>query len=169
MMMYSILLLVLLCMGCSSRPESMVALDQVIAKIDNAVAKEGLQAFGSGFLGPYPFKGLDLEYKSKEWVNLEESRKIFVQAVDTVLSAVNQDDEFAKHLRKTPFSSENLLLSIIFAHDNTNRYIGMLIMAHDEISYFLRDPVTFDTTKIYTETLEEAKQKLNLNNVGNYA
>ena len=151
--------------GCYSSSEPMNALNQMIKKIDHAVKQEeNLTHWASGYLGPYPFKGLDLQYNSREWVNLEESRRILIKTVDTIVKVVNENDGFAKHLRSIPFTSTNLLLSIEFSHDNTDRFVGFIVLSNDKISYSLKDPVTYKFTKIHRETIGEARQILQSEN-----
>src|SRR5690606_36886945 len=89
-----------------------------------------------------------------------QARRIFVLSVHTIVRLVSQDEEFLKHIRSIPFTSANLLLSVKFPHVDIDHYIGRRIMAHDNISYYLRDPVTFKATKIYKESLQEARQIL---------
>jgi hypothetical protein len=161
------LLLIFILIGCSSPSKEMVVLNRVIENVSQAVAEEeNLYVWGIGYLGPELFKGLHLQYNSREWVNLEESRRIFIQTLDTIIRVVNQDEEFVK-LRSAPLTSANLLLSIEFAHDDTDRYIGMIILANDKLFYTLRDPVTFKSRDIHKETIEDARQILQAENKSN--
>lgn len=159
-MILYIIAILLIISGCSFRSEEMIVFDKMIGEVNKATAlEENLYIKSIGFLGPELFKGISLGYNSKEWVNLEESRRIFVKAVDTIVRVVNQDEEFIK-IRSAPITSANLLLDIEFAHDDSDKYIGMIILANDKLFYMLRDPKTYKSKDIHEETLQEAREIL---------
>jgi hypothetical protein len=147
----------LLCIGCSFRCKEMVAFDRVTSRVDRVLAKEeNFQVCGTGMLGPGYFKGIHLLYASPEQVDRDEARKIFIRAVDTIVRIVNQDANFVLYMQPPPFTADQLLLNIEFSRDFTDRFVGMMIMAHNKISYYLMNPENYESTKIATETLEEA-------------
>jgi hypothetical protein len=137
----------------------MVAFDRVTSRVDRVLAKEErLQIFGTGMLGPGYFKGIDLSYVSLEKVNRDQARRIFLRTVDTIIKVVNEDADFTQYMKPPPFTSDQLLLDIEFSHDFTDRYMGMVLMIRNKISYHLMNPETFKSTEIASETLEEAMQ-----------
>jgi hypothetical protein len=172
-MTYFLLCISLLCVGCSFRCKEMVAFDRVTSRVERVLAKEeGLQVFGIGTLGPGYFKGIDLSYVSPEKVNRDQGRRIFLRTVDTIIKVVNEDADFTQYMKPPPFTSDQLLFGIIFNHDDTDRYIEMVMMVHNKISYYLMKS-EFESTKIGTETLEGAMriveaEGMQLNNLKKY-
>lgn len=165
-MRYFLLVISILCVGCSFRSKEMVAFDRVTSRVDRILAKEeGLEVFATGMLGPGYFKGIELGYVFPEKVERDEARRIFLRAMNTVLKVVNQDVDFVQYMKPPPFTADQLLFDISFNCDSTERYIGMIMLTRNKISYYLRNPETCKSTKIAIETLDEAIRILEAENM----
>ena len=89
-------------------------------KLENRVApllekKYKMRLCGSG--GGMPdgiVNMLALSFDSYRTISIEEARPILVDCVNTYMNAVNEDKELKPYLKNTPFTPQNIEISIYF-------------------------------------------------------
>lgn len=126
--------------------------------------EEDLYPCGTGaqMLNQIEMLALSFDYYQK--IDIQEGRKLLLRCVDTFLESVNIDEPIRPYLADYPFAPENLQIRI-FVHDQNYKNFGpgslsVISIVDGVLEYDIRDPETDRLKTIYSETYEEAVQKI---------
>ena len=141
------------------------AVNEILAFVSSNLKKEKeLIPFGSGGQTMYQVKMLALAFQYRNALDIEQGRELLLESVREFTSTVNADEHIRNYLSNYPFEAKNVIVEIYIKNpDGTNLESSKLcVIAANEgiLEYEIRDPKTDRLTRIYTETYEEALQKV---------
>jgi hypothetical protein len=120
--------------------------------------------FGGGMM--HQIRMLALSFNYYKPVNIEQGREMLMAAGSLFLKTINENDEIRPYLDTYPFLPKNIEIRIFLMSsdgslvDPGKLYVISLI--DDVLRYQIDHPETKKLTTIYSETYEEAAEKLNL-------
>jgi hypothetical protein len=107
---------------------------------------------------------LHLGFDYFKQINIEEARELLVKASVLFLKIINEDEQIRPFLKNFPFLSTNIEIRI-FLHTSYNsqldsKQLCVITLLNGYLHYKIHNPETSLLTTIYTETFEEAIEKL---------
>ena len=99
--------------GCSQTEDYEILADRVINQTANQLEKEkDLSCSGTGGRMMGDIQAVGLEFQYFHLVNLEESRKLLVYAIQIFLKNINGNKEIRPYLHEYPFNTKNIEITI---------------------------------------------------------
>ncbi len=156
--------------GCSdfTRPSYVPSEKQkVVNELRRRVATElmvktGLQPCGTGGQMMDQVKMLALAFAYNKPLEIEEGRKLLVNAVETFVLAINSDERIRPYLNNYPFKPENVEIVIVINNSDKSSVepekICLLVARRGICKYEVHDSKTELLKTIYQETFFEAQQ-----------
>jgi hypothetical protein len=151
--------------GCVHRSKLSCALDDIRSKIIKKMSKEhNLRVFGVGASAPKLVRTIDLDFVYKDPVEIVQARGMTIMCALEMLDCINQDFKLRPHLENYPFTSNNIMFSIIFNdvsdHGfNHNHHLHVTVMEGEVYyaKYLVEEGRFIDK---FEETFEEALEKV---------
>jgi hypothetical protein len=142
--------------------------NEITLKVAMQLKKEkSLHPCGIGGGAMDKIRMLYLAFDYYQETEIEEARKLIIDAVDLFLNTVSEDERVRPYLVQFPFQLENIEMRIFFTNPNgskieTPQKIWVVAFADAELRYQINDLSKNILESNYIETYAEAKEKLNL-------
>ncbi|WP_068466630.1 hypothetical protein [Candidatus Protochlamydia phocaeensis] len=127
--------------------------------------KYGLSPSGIGAGGVYGLRLMILDFnRYGEPLTQEEARRLIIACAEEFLTDINSDEPLRPFLLDYPFSPNNISMAIINYDSNGKQifspYIGAVALSGGMIMYLTNIPEQLAYKDEFTETYEEALEKL---------
>ena len=163
---YVLLLFLVACSGTNYQPsEKSRIVNEIRAKTARRLKIElGLEPAGFGGQMMDEVKMLALAFDYNKPIEMEEGRKLLVEAVHTFVSMVNANEAIRPYLYNYPFEPKNIIVTIYLKNPDRSSIEPekLCIVSADEgnIRYEVEDSKTTLLRTIYSESFAEAERKV---------
>lgn len=157
--------------SCAPVPYEISEKEKLADRITHTVALKlrrdlGLIQCGTGGGMMYQIRMLALSFDYYKIVDIEEGRKLLVAALNEYISAVNADEQVRPYLQNYPFCPKNIQIRIFIRNTDpsfaSSDKIQSLSVVDGYLKYYVNEPNANRFKVIYSESYEEAVQKLSL-------
>jgi len=151
-------------------PPSIAMTEKIEKQVGQTLAKKYNMKFcGAG--GGMPDGIVDmlaLSFDLERQFTIEEARAILIDCVNTYVNAVNADKELKPYLKNSPFTPENIKISIFFksplSDDFYDPYLRVACTSHGDLIYRTKEKgKEFGYKSEIIESYEDAVKILNEN------
>ena len=163
---YVLLLFLVACSGTNYQPsEKSRIVNEIRAKTARRLKIElGLEPAGFGGQMMDEVKMLALAFDYNKPIEMEEGRKLLVEAVHTFVSMVNDNKDIRPYLYNYPFEPKNVRVAIYLNNPDRSPIepdkLCVLISNQGRVRYEVEDSKTTLLEIIYEETFAEAERKV---------
>jgi hypothetical protein len=147
------------------------AKSQLVNEISNRVALQLKKeqelypcGFGSGMMNQIRMLALSFNYYNP--IDIEQARELLIAAGNLLLKTINANEQIRPYLDTYPFQPKNIEIRIFLMTSNGSSVdpekLYIVTMTDNILRYKIEHPETKKLTTIYSETYEEAIEKLNM-------
>jgi hypothetical protein len=164
-------LIFILISGCARKNDFIIndkerLSNELILKVATQLKEEKkLYPCGTGGGSIDKIRMMYLAFQYYEQIEIEEARKLIIDAGDLFLKTINADERIRPYLRNYPFQPGNIELLIIFRKPDGSEVdpekLRLVALGDDKkLRYKIVDPATDHLKTIFCETYYEAAEKL---------
>ena len=128
--------------------------------------EKGLTPFGTAGQMMDEIKMLGLSFQYHKEICIEEARKLLLTSGELLVSVINSNELIRPYLNNYPFEVKNVEILIFLFKPNGTQFdldkLHLVTLVKGELEYFIRSSDTNLLKTIYSETYEEAVEKLGL-------
>lgn len=168
-MKYIFIILLAFC-ACNKNPFNRLSSKaRISSEISQLVANRlkdqyGLMPCGTGAQMMDEIKMLALSFEYPKSVDIQTGRKLLVSGVEDFLSTINSNEQIRPYLIHYPFQPKNILFEIYLQNPDRSQpnqdSLHVLVASDGILKYKIKDPKSSLYKTIYSETFEEAVNKL---------
>jgi hypothetical protein len=122
--------------------------------------KTELVPCGTGAQMMDEIKMLGLYFDCKKQINIDEARKLLIDAADEFLNEINSNEEVRPYLSKYPFEIKNVEICIYTPPNQKLAELAVVSVSNGFLIYKIDDIFTGKFEVVVKETYEEGLQKL---------